>query len=63
MDPIDIGDQRPKVKVTIDMSGNKLVNTIETKQLCASSSSLADMLALVRGWTLLSLEARGQIHN
>ena len=33
-----------KVKVTIDTYGNKLVNMIETKPLCASSSNLADML-------------------
>ena len=63
MDPIDIGDQRPKVKVTIDMSGNKLVNMIETKLLGASSSKLADMLAIVKGWTLLVLEVKGQGHN
>ena len=31
MDPIDFGGQRSKVKVTIDMYGNKLVNTIKTK--------------------------------
>ena len=41
------GGQRSKVKVTIDMYGNKLVNTIETKPLCASSSNFADMLAIV----------------
>ena len=34
MDPIDFGRQRPKVKITIDMYGNKLVNMIETKPLC-----------------------------
>ena len=28
MDTIDFGGQRSKVKVTIDMYGNKLVNTI-----------------------------------
>ena len=60
MDPIDFGGQRSKVKVTIDMYGNKLVNMIETKLLCATSSNLADMLAIVRGWTLLILEVRGQ---
>ena len=27
---------------------------IETKPLCASSSNLADMLAIVSGWTLLN---------
>ena len=35
------GGQRSKVKVTIHLYGNKLVNTIETKPLCASSSNLA----------------------
>ena len=30
MHPIDIGGQRSKVKVTMDIYGNKLVNTIET---------------------------------
>ena len=49
MDPIDFGDQRSKVKVTIDVYGNKLVNMIETKPLCASLSNLADILAIVRG--------------
>ena len=48
MDPIDFGGQRSNVKVTIDMYENKLVNTIETKPLCASSSNLADMLIMVR---------------
>ena len=43
--------------------GNKLVNTIETKPLCISSSNLAEMLTLVRGWTLLVLEVRGQGHS
>ena len=42
------------------MYGNKLVNTIKTKQLCASSSNLADMSTMVRGWTLLILEVTGQ---
>ena len=60
MNPIDIGGQRSKVKVTMDINGNKLVNTIETKQLCISLSNLADMLTMVRGWTLLILEVRGQ---
>ena len=63
MNPIDFGGQRLKVKVIIDIYGNKLVNTIETKPLCASSSNLADMLAIVRGWTLLNLEVKGQGHN
>ena len=60
MDPIDFGGQRSKVKVTIDMYSNKLVTMIETKPLCATSSNLADMLAIVSGWTLLILEVRGQ---
>ena len=38
-----------KVKVTIHIYGNKLVNTIETEPLCASSSNFADSLAIVRG--------------
>ena len=44
----------------MDIYGNKLVNTIATKLLCASLSDLAEMLTLVRGWTLLILEVRGQ---
>ena len=60
MNPIDFGGQRSKVKVTMGIYGNKLVNTIETKPLCISLSNLADMLTMVRGWTLLILEVRGQ---
>ena len=41
MNPIEFGSQRSKVKVTIDIYGNKVVNKIETKSLCASSSNLA----------------------
>ena len=63
MDPIEFGDQRSKVKVTIDIYRNKLVNMIETKLLCASSSNFADMLAIVRRRTLLILEVKGQGHN
>ena len=33
MNPIDFGDQRSKVKVTMDIYANNLVNTIETKPL------------------------------
>ena len=47
MGHFDFGGQTLKVKVTKDMYGNKLVNTIETKPLCASSSNFADMLAIV----------------
>ena len=36
MDPIDFGGQRSKVKVEMDIYGNKFVNTIATKPLCAS---------------------------
>ena len=64
MNPIDFGGQRSKVKVIIDILvyGRKLVNMIETKLLCASSN-LADMLAIVTGWTLLILEVKGEGHN
>ena len=47
MNPIDFEGQRSKVKVTIDIYGNKLVNMIETKPLCISLSYLADMLTMV----------------
>ena len=53
MDPIDFGGQRSKVKVTMDIYGDKVVNAIETKPLCISSSNLGDMLTMMRGWTLL----------
>ena len=42
------------------MYRDKLVNMIETKPLCISSSNLAEMLTLVNRWTLLILEVRGQ---
>ena len=61
MNPIDFGGQRSKVKVTMDIYGNKLVNTIENKPLHISSSNLAGMLTIVRGRTLLILEVRGQM--
>ena len=48
MDPIDFGGQRSKVKVTMDVYRNKLVNTIATKRLCASLSNLVDMITMVR---------------
>ena len=48
MNPIDFGGQRSKVKVTMDIYGNKLVNTIATKRSCTSLSNLADMLTMVR---------------
>ena len=43
MDRIDLGGQRSKVKVTMAIYGNKLVNTIETKLLCISLSNLTEM--------------------
>ena len=36
MNPIDFGGQKSKVRVTMDIYGNKLANTIATKPLCAS---------------------------
>ena len=33
----------------MDIYGNKLVNTIDTKPSCISLSSLADMLTMMRG--------------
>ena len=45
---IDFGGQRSKVKVTMAIYGNKIVNTIETKPLCISLSNLADMLTMMR---------------
>ena len=44
----------------MDMYRDKLVNTIETKPLCISSLNLAEVFTLVNGWTLFSLEVRGQ---
>ena len=54
-----------EVKVTMDIYGNKLMNAVETKPLCISLSNLADMLTMVRGWTLMILEvtSHGQCHN
>ena len=60
MVPIDFGVQRSKVEVTMDIYGNKLVNTIDTKLLCISSSNLAEMLTIVREWTLLILGQRSR---
>ena len=63
MNPIDFEGQRSKVEVTMDIYGNKLVNSIETKPFCISLSNLADMLTMVRGCTLLILEVKGQGHS
>ena len=49
MNPLDFGGGRSKVKVTMDIYGNKLVNTIETTALHISLSNLADMLTMTRG--------------
>ena len=49
MDPIDFEVQRLKVKVTVDIYDNKLVNMIETRPLCVSSSNLADTFTMTRG--------------
>ena len=49
MNPIDFLGQRSKVKVTMDIYGNKLVNTIETTPLRVSLLNLADMLIMMRG--------------
>ena len=49
MNPIDFGGQRSKVKVTMDIYGDKLVNMIETKPLFISLSNLADMFTMMRG--------------
>ena len=51
-----------KVKVTIDIYGNKLVNTIDLT-VGSLFIKFADMLAIVRGWSLLILEVKGQRHN
>ena len=38
------------------------VDALEPKLLCAYLSNLADMLIMMRGWTLLILETKGQGH-
>ena len=45
----------------MDIYGNKLVNTVETKPLCISLSNFADMLAMVRGWTRLILRSKVKV--
>ena len=47
-----------KGNVTMDIYGDKLVNTKETKPLCISSSNLAEIFFMVRGWTLLILKVK-----
>ena len=47
----------------MDIYGNNLVNTIETKPLCISLSTFADMITMLGGWTLLILQVKGQEHN
>ena len=63
MDPTDFWGQSSKVKLTMDIYGNKFVYTIETKPLCMSLSNLADILTMVRERIFLILEVRGQGHN
>ena len=63
MIPIDFGGQRSKVKVRMDIYGNKLVNMIDTKPLCISLSNFADMLTMVRGLNLFILKVKGEGHN
>ena len=53
MHPIDFAGRRWKVKFTIDIYGNNFVNTIEIEPLYTSLSNFADILTMVRGWTLL----------
>ena len=50
----------PLVSASVSVSRLILVNVIATKLLCTSSTNLADMLTMTRGWTLLILEVRGQ---
>ena len=47
--PIDFQGQGSKVKVTMNMYGNNLVNTIETTPLSISSSNLAHILSMIGG--------------
>ena len=50
MNPVDFGGHKSKVKVTMDIYGNKLVNMIETTlSLHISLSNLVDMLTMMRG--------------
>ena len=45
----------------MDIYGDKLVNKMETTPLCISSLNFAEMLTMVRGWTLLILEVRSKV--
>ena len=47
----------------MDIYGNQLVNTKETKLLRISLSNLAEMLTMVRGWIVSILEVKGQGQN
>ena len=62
MNPINFGGQRSNLKVTMGLYGNNLAYTIETELLCVLLSNWSDMLTMVRGWTLLILEVKGQGH-
>ena len=50
------------MRITLETKRNACLRApvIETKPLCASLSAFVDMLAIVRGWTLLILEVTGQ---
>ena len=63
MNPIDFEGQKSRSQWTYNVYGDKLVNKIETKPLCISSSNLAQMLTVVRRWTLLILDVKGQGHS
>ena len=59
MSSIDFGGQRWRSVITyIEMT--MWTSMMYPKLLCASSSNLANMLTMVRGWPLLILEDSGQ---
>ena len=43
---------------SVSVSRFDIVNMIETKSLCASSSDFADMLSMTRGFALLILKVK-----
>ena len=62
VNPFDFGGHSSKVNVTMGII-DKCVNMKDIKPLCISASKLAEMLIMVRGWTLFILEVKGQGHN
>ena len=52
MKPIQFESLKSKVNVTLDLYSNNIVNRIESELFCASSSILAYILSLIRGYTL-----------